>query len=93
MQCNVSSLANCLLTASCLVCLRVAGQHDSSTDGRGGLRGVHIQGVGEQRTRRLPRHHGGVGAAAAQAADKAQHFPQRPEASVTAPAAAAAGPD
>lgn len=54
---------------------------------------MHLQGFGEQRPGRVPHHHGGVGAAAAQAAAKTQHFPQRPEASVTAPPATPAGSD
>lgn len=74
-------------------CLCVAGKHDSSTDGGGGLRGVHLQGFGEQRSRRVPRHHGGVSAAAAQAAVKTEQFPQGPEASFTAPLATPSGPD
>lgn len=73
--------------------LHVPGQHDRSTDRGRGLRRVHLQGFGEQRPGRLPRHHGGVGAAATQATAKAQQLPQRPEASLTAPAASPTGSD
>lgn len=73
--------------------LLTSGQHDSQTDRGGGLRGVHLQGVGEQRAGRVPHHHGGVGAAAVQAAAEAQQLAPRPEASVAAAAASAAGSD
>lgn len=68
----------------------VPGHHNSATDRGGGLRRVHLQGLGEQRSGRLPRHHGGVGAAAAA---EAQQLPPGPEESLAAPLAASARSD
>lgn len=81
------------LIISFSACLCVAGKRDSSADRGGGLRRVHLQSFREQRSRRVPHHHAGVSAAAAQAAVKTQQFPQGPEASFTAPLAAPPGPD
>lgn len=69
------------------------GHHDSSTDRGSGLCGMLLKGFGEQRSGRIPRHHGGVGAPAAQAAAKAQQFTQRPEAGLPAPLASPAESD
>lgn len=90
---NVASARFDQLTAPSCACLPGAGHHDSSPDRGRGLRGVHLQGFGEQRSGRVPHHHGGVGAAAAEAAAETQQFPKRPEAGLTAPVASTAGSD
>lgn len=54
---------------------------------------MHLQGFGEQCSGCIPRHHGGVGAPATQAAAKAQQFTQRPEAGLPAPLASPAESD
>lgn len=54
---------------------------------------MHLQGLGEQRPGRVPRHHGGVGEAAAQAAAEAQQLPQGPEEGLAASLAPSARSD
>lgn len=75
------------------VSVGVPGKHNRPSGGGSGLRRVHLQGFWEQRSGRVPHHHPGVRAAAAQAAAETQQLPQRPEAGVAAPSAASAGPD
>ncbi|XP_042163290.1 rho-related GTP-binding protein RhoN isoform X2 [Oncorhynchus tshawytscha] len=54
------------------------------SDRCGSLRGVHLQGVGEQRTGRVPHHHAGVCAAATQASAETQQLPPGPQTGVPA---------
>lgn len=69
---SVASVKFDQLTVPSCACLPGAGHHDSSPDRGRGLRGVHLQGFREQRSGRVPHHHGGVGAAAAEAAAETQ---------------------
>lgn len=82
----------CLLTVLPLSPM-FPGQHDRAADRGGGLRGVHRQGLGEQRPGRVPRHHGGLGEEATQAAAETQQLPQGPEEGLAAAPAPSARPD